>query len=251
MEKEIKTTSNPTTITQTSEKESKLPYVREIKDLKELNNLGCHYINTANQGNSTRMITRSMRWLTVRNGRRRGYMSQEQENACLRIKELLKLDENNIERNLNLSVLLEKDPRHSAGTREYDYIKKLIQIGADVRFVERESKVKLVLQENELYISFSNDFLKMVSIGYHYIGKNKADGVCRYVANMFDRQFEQAQKLTIIDDKIALESKHVGEQMRRAFQLTAREWAIFILTNIASIITGGALTLFFRYFFDL
>lgn len=109
MEKKI--TSNTTVITPSSEKENKFPYVREIRDLKELNSLGCHYINTANQGNSTRMITRSMRWLSVRRGKRGGYMSPEQEKACQRIDELLEMDENNIERNLNLNVLLEKDPR--------------------------------------------------------------------------------------------------------------------------------------------
>ena len=38
-------------------------------------------------------------------------MSPEQEKACQRIDELLEMDENNIERNLNLNVLLEKDPR--------------------------------------------------------------------------------------------------------------------------------------------
>ncbi|MBR0195675.1 MAG: hypothetical protein IJQ32_05505 [Paludibacteraceae bacterium] len=246
MEKEIKTTSN--TVTSPITEERKFPCVREVRDLEELNNLGCHYINTANQGNYTRMITRSMRWLTVRDGNGY-YLSEEQKRACHRIEYLTALDENNIERHLNLNILLEKDPRHSYGP-EYTYIKRLIQIGADVRFVERESKVKLVLQEDELYLSFSNNSDKMVSIGYHYIGKNKADGLCQYIANKFDRQFEKAQKLTIINDKIALESKHVGEQMRRAFHLTDREWAIYVLSIIASIVIGAGLTLFFRYCFD-
>lgn len=243
MEKEIETTSNSVPSPNTEERT--FPYIREVRDLKELNNLGCHYINTANQSNSTRMITRSMRWLTVRRGLG-GYMSQEQEKACQRIKDLLDMDGNNIDRNLNLSVLLEKDPRHSIGSPEYSYIKKLIQIGADVRFVERESKIKLVLQENELYLAFSNNSIRMVSIGYHYIARNRADGLCQYVANKFDRQFEKAQKLTIINDKIAIENKHVGVQMRKAFQLTDREWAIYILSIVASIIIGIALTLFFK-----
>ena len=213
-----------------------LPHVQEIKNLKELNRLGCHYINTANQGNYTRIITRSMRWLTVRRGNH--YMSQEQERACQRIEELLTTDENNIDRQLNLNILLEKDPRYSNGSKEYVYIKNLIQIGADVRFVERESKVKLVQQENELYISFSNDFVKMVSIGYLYIGKNRADGICRYIANMFDRQFETAHKLTVKNDKIVIESANVGEQVRHAFQLSAREWVIIGIGFIASFIAG-------------
>lgn len=242
MEKKIETTSN--SITSPTTEDRKYPYVHEVKDLKELNNLGCHYINTANQSNYTRMITRSMRWLTVRRGRR--YMSPEQERACQRIEHLIEMDENNIERNLNLNVLLEKDPRHSVGSREYTYIKKLIQIGADVRFVERESKVKLVLQENELYLSFSNDSIRMVSIGYHYVARNKADGICRYVANTFDRQFEQAQKLTIIDNRIAIESRPVRAQMRQAFDLTAREWAIYVLSILASILISVTLTIFFK-----
>lgn len=229
-----KTTSNKGA--KSSEKKNDLLYIREVKNLKELNELGCHYINTANQANYTRMITRSMRWLTVRAGN--DYMSSEQEKACKKIEDLINTNENNIDRQLNLYVLLEKDPRNNSKYKEYTYIKNLILLGADVRFTEKESKMKLVLQENELYLSFSNDVFRMVSVGYHYIGKNNADGMCRYFANEFDKQFEQAHKLTVKEDKIVVDNAYIGEQVKHAFHLTAREWAIYVLTLITSFVLG-------------
>lgn len=229
-----KTTSNKGA--KSSEKKNDLLYIREVKNLKELNELGCHYINTANQANYTRMITRSMRWLTVRAGN--DYMSSEQEKACKKIEDLINTNENNIDRQLNLYVLLEKDPRNNSKYKEYAYIKNLILLGADVRFTEKESKMKLVLQENELYLSFSNDVFRMVSVGYHYIGKNNADGMCRYFANEFDKQFEQAHKLTVKEDKIVVDNAYIGEQVKHAFHLTAREWAIYVLTLITSFVLG-------------
>lgn len=216
--------------------ENNLPHIREVKNLKELNELGCHYINTANQANYTRMITRTMRWLTVRAGN--DYMSSEQEKACKRIEDLINTNENNIDRQLNLYVLLERDPRNHSKSKEYAYIKNLILLGADVRFIERESKMKLVLQDNELYLSFSNDVFRMVSVGYHYVGKNKADGLCRYFANEFDKQFEQAHRLTVKEDKIVVDNAYIGEQVKQAFHLTAREWAIYVLTLVTSFILG-------------
>lgn len=216
--------------------ENDLPFIQEVKNLKELNELGCHYINTANQANYTRMITRSMRWLTVRSGN--DYMSLEQEKACKRIEDMINTNENNIDRQLNLYVLLEKDPRNHSKSKEYAYIKDLILLGADIRFTEKESKMKLVLQENELYIAFSYDVFRMVSVGYHYIGKNKADGLCRYFANEFDKQFENAHRLTVKDDKIVMDNAHIGEQVKHAFHLTAREWAIYVLTLVTSFILG-------------
>lgn len=230
----MKTTSNKGA--KSSEKKNDLLYIREVKNLKELNELGCHYINTANQANYTRMITRSMRWLTVRAGN--DYMSSEQEKACKKIEDLINTNENNIDRQLNLYVLLEKDPRNNSKYKEYAYIKNLILLGADVRFTEKESKMKLVLQENELYLSFSNDVFRMVSVGYHYIGKNNADGMCRYFANEFDKQFEQAHKLTVKEDKIVVDNAYIGEQVKHAFHLTAREWAIYVLTLITSFVLG-------------
>lgn len=229
-----KTTSNKGA--KSSEKKNDLLYIREVKNLKELNELGCHYINTANQANYTRMITRSMRWLTVRAGN--DYMSSEQEKACKKIEDLINTNENNIDRQLNLYVLLEKDPRNNSKYKEYAYIKNLILLGADVRFTEKESKMKLVLQENELYLSFSNDVFRMVSVGYHYIGKNNEDGMCRYFANEFDKQFEQAHKLTVKEDKIVVDNAYIGEQVKHAFHLTAREWAIYVLTLITSFVLG-------------
>lgn len=230
----MKTTSNKGA--KSSEKKNNLLYIREVKNLKELNELGCHYINTANQANYTRMITRSMRWLTVRAGN--DYMSSEQEKACKKIEDLINTNENNIDRQLNLYVLLEKDPRNNSKYKEYAYIKNLILLGADVRFTEKESKMKLVLQENELYLSFSNDVFRMVSVGYHYIGKNNADGMCRYFANEFDKQFERAHKLTVKEDKIVVDNAYIGEQVKHAFHLTAREWAIYVLTLITSFVLG-------------
>ena len=224
--------------------ENDSPYIREIKDLNELNAQGCRYILSANHKNYTRIITRSMRWLTVRQGDH--FMSPEQEKACRRINALTFEKTNQIDRNLNLHILLDKDPRCLTGEL-YDasYIKKLILIGADVRFEDRDSKMKLVLQENELYLSFSSDYTKMVNIGYHYIGKSKEDGLCRFIADEFDARFMKAQRLAVVNDKIVLADPTITEKVKTAFNLTSREWAIIFLSIVASFGMGILVSVLF------
>ena len=219
-----------------------LPSIREIRDLKELNALGCHYLLSANHCNYTRITTRSMRWLTVRNGNY--FMTPEQENARRRIDELVIDNVNSIDRNLNLNILLDKDPRNLTGECFDDsYIKKLIVIGADVRFEDRDSKMKLVLQENELYVSFASGFAQTVNIGYHYIAKSKEDRLCRFLADEFDARFMKAQRLAVVNDKIVLADPTMTEKVRTAFKWSLREWASFILSVFASFLIGIIVTI--------
>lgn len=46
--------------------------------------------------------------------------------------------------------------------------------------------MKLVLQDNEVYMSFAHEAAQVVSFGYHYVGESKDDGLCRYMAAEFD-----------------------------------------------------------------
>lgn len=209
-------------------------YIREITDLKELNALGCHYIITANHRHITRIITRSMRWLTVKQDGQ--FMTKEQERARKRIDRLLKESNDNINRNLNIHILLDVDPREQPSNDEcFDesYIKKLIQVGADVRFLERESRMKLVLQDNDVYMSFAYESTQVISIGYHYVGENNDDGLCRFMVDEFDRLFDRAQKLALKNDKIVLASSR-RERIKKAFKLTSREIVIIIISSIIS-----------------
>lgn len=209
-------------------------YICEITDLKELNALGCHYIMTANHRHITRIITRSMRWLTVKQDGQ--FMTKDQERARKRIDRLLNESNDNINRNLNIHILLNVDPReHPSNEEHFDesYIKKLIQVGADVRFLERESRMKLVLQDNEVYISFAHESTQVISIGYHYVGESKDDGLCRFLADEFDRLFDRAQKLALKNDKIVLASSK-WERIKKAFKLTLREIVIIIISSAIS-----------------
>lgn len=70
------------------------PYINKITDLKELNALGCHYLMTANHKHITRIITRSMRWLSVKQDGQ--FMTKEQERAICRLDRLLKKRSDNI-----------------------------------------------------------------------------------------------------------------------------------------------------------
>lgn len=216
----------------------KLPVIREITNLFELNALGCRFFLTANHTNSTQLITRSLRWLTVQHGMH--CMTNEQEAACKRINELIAESDKNIEKSLNIRILLDRDPRKPSKDEICDntHIKKLIQIGADVRFVEHGNRMKMVLQENELFLSFSQEQSKMVSIGYHYVGKSKDDALCQYFLEEFNKQFEKAKKLAVRNEVIVLARKKVSETLASAFNLTAREWVIVGIGVLASIIAS-------------
>lgn len=227
---------------QTSDQKSAVihPVIRKITDLNDLNALGCRYINTANHNNCTRIITRRMRWLTAQRGPQL-FMTPEQEQACERISRLTQENDCNLDRNLNMRILLDQDPcKRSKGESFNDtYIKNLLKVGVDIRFVEKENRMKLVLQDNELFISFAYESPKMVSVGYQYIADNKDDSLCRYVEKEFDRQFELAQKLTLDNNGMIIPDKgSKSEQVKHAFNLTAREWAIIILGFIASFVGG-------------
>lgn len=89
-----------------------LPIIREIKELHDLNALGCHYIISANHKNSTRIITRSMRWLTVQRDEK--CLSKEQEKARKKIDQLIIKSDKSIQKNLNLHILLDRDRRRCA-----------------------------------------------------------------------------------------------------------------------------------------
>lgn len=217
--------------------EVNLPIIKEIKELHDLNALGCHYIISANHKNTTRIITRSMRWLTVQRDEK--CLSKEQEKARKKIDQLIIKSDKSIQKNLNLHILLDRDPRVSPGDGEmFDdtYIKKLISIGADVRYLERENRMKLVLQENELYLSFSQEQSKVVYVGYQYIGVSKDDSLCRYVEDEFDRLFEQAQKLAVKNDEIVLAKTPLWERIKSAFSFSPREKAIMIIGVLISAI---------------
>lgn len=234
MKKKSKSARKPTPDMPSMEENWDGPRIREIIDLKELNALGCHYLNTANHKHITRIITRSMRWLTVKQDEQ--LMTREQEKARKRIDRLLKESNNNINKNLNIHILLDIDPREQPSNEEpFDdsYIKKLIQIGADVRFTERESRMKLVQQDNELYMSFSYESTQMVSIGYHYVGESKDDGLCRFVIEEFDKQFDKAQKLAVKNDKIILAAS-TWSRVKKACKLSLREVVIIIISGLIS-----------------
>lgn len=210
------------------------PHIHKITDLKELNALGCHYLITSNHKHITRIITRSMRWLSVKQDGQ--FMTKEQERAICRLDRLLEKRSDNINRNLNIHILLDIDPREQPTDGELfddSFIKKLIRIGADVRYTEKANRMKLVLQDNEVYMSFAHEAAQVVSFGYHYVGESKDDGLCRYMADEFDVLFDKAQKLALRNDKIVLASSR-WTRIKKAFQLTPREIVIIIITSFIS-----------------
>lgn len=65
-----------------------------------------------------------------------------------------------------------------------------------IRSVGRKSKIKhkkidqLIIKSD---ISIHKNLNLHILLGYQYIGASKDDSLCRYVADEFDRLFEQAQ----------------------------------------------------------
>lgn len=220
-----------------------IPRFREIRDITELNTVGCQYINRANHSDITRIVTRSMRWLTVQHGYE--CISKEQERARRKIEKIEREHHNSVQKSLNLRILLDHDPRVKSSDEpmsDNTYIEKLLKIGADIRFIERNNKVKMVLQKSNIFIAIAQEYSQVVSVGYQYLGRGNTNGLYHYLEEEFDKQFSNAQKLAIKDGKIVLAKASWGTRIKKAMDLSDREWIIIFIGALVGALMGFALT---------
>jgi hypothetical protein len=99
----------------------------------------------------------------------------------------------------NMKVLLLTkpfNPQSSTDKESVAALKKLLVVGADIRYKEISTIERIILFKNELFVSYSSILSKPVSKGWYYRG-NSDDLMIYNYRNIFESEFSKAKKLKL------------------------------------------------------
>lgn len=202
--------------------------IRIIDNHSELNSVGCHFFTTANESQVTRVSSTKLRWLSLRT-QAGDYFTEEQGKAMERIKSL---EVNNGKSSglgkLNMRILLFCDPTKESPD-DAMHIFKLLKAEADIRYSNRTSSTKVIIQGNSLYLSYAPDVSKVVNSGILYTGRMVNDPVIEHHKCEFDSIFDSARKLTIRNEKIVFEDVGLSRIWKAMRSISAKDWILLIL----------------------
>lgn len=213
--------------------------VKILNTHKELSEYGCRYFLKTSESHVTRVTSTELRWLTVRRGDG-GFYTQVQEEACSYIDELALNFESDEWDKINMKILLYVNPI----TSQHLHIIKLLKCGADIRYISEDNSTKVLIQDNELYLTFASSKEKVVNSGIVYVGNKVGDPLISHYVADFDNKFAKARKLVLKDGRIVFHDRGLRNVYKTIMSYEMKDWLTLILGAILGTLFGLSSLLF-------
>lgn len=214
--------------------------VKILNTHKDLNEYGCGYFLKTNESHITRVTSTELRWLTVRNGDG-SFFTSAQEEAYAYIDNIANDYGTDEWDKINMRILLYVNPTIS----QHPHIIKLLQCGADIRYIKESNSTKVLIQDNELYLTFSPSIDKVVNSGIVYVGQKNNDPLIKHYAKEFDEKFALAKKVTLKNGKIVFKERGIRNIYNILKGYEMNDWLNLVLGAILGTLFGLC-TLFFK-----
>lgn len=207
--------------------------IKVLNTHKDLNEFGCKYFLNTNEFHTTRITSTELRWLTVRDGSGAFYTTTQRE-ACSYINDLAK-DFGSAEWDkINMKILLYVDPTKA----QHPHIKTLLMCGAEIRYLNEINNTRVVIQDNELYLTFSTSIDKVVNSGIVYVGQKINDPLISYYIQEFDSKYASARKVKLEKEQIVFEKRGVANLIQIINSYDTKDWLNLILGAILGTLFG-------------
>lgn len=213
--------------------------VKILNTHKELNEYGCRYFLETSESHVTRVTSTELRWLTVRKGDG-GFFTPAQEEACSYIDDLALNYESDEWDKINMKILLYIDPT----VAQHPHIIKLLKCGAEIRYVAENNTTKVLIQDNELYLTFSSSKDKVVNSGIVYIGNKVGDPLVNHYVTEFDHKFATAKRIILKKGKIVYQERGLINVYKTIKSYETKDWLNLILGAILGALFGLSSLLF-------
>lgn len=216
-----------------------MAHVKLIKTHEQLNSTGCNLLLQANESTLIRLTSTEMRWLTIKKENSNDYFTDEQKQVCEYISDMANSYGGENWEKLNVRILLYVNPLK----KQDEHMKKLIQAGADVRYISMINTTKIVLLENQLFISFARSFDKVVSTGLLYTGNIRNDPLIEYYKKLFDDAFDRARKITLNNGVLVFTDNWLKAMIKCVKMYGIRDWIPLVIGAVLGTILGGIVSL--------
>lgn len=213
--------------------------IKILNTHKDLNEFGCKYFLRTNEFHTTRITSTELRWLTVRDGNG-GFYTTTQEEACTYIKDLAKNFGSAEWDKINMKILLYVDPTKA----QHSHIKFLLKCGAEIRYLNETSNTRVIIQDNELYLTFSTSIDKVVNSGVVYIGQKINDPLVNYYIQDFDSKYASARKVMLENEQIVFDKRGFANLMQIIRSYDTKDWLNLVLGAVFGTLFGLCTLLF-------
>ena len=213
--------------------------VKIINTHKELNEYGCRYFLNTSESHLTRVTSTELRWLTVRKSDGE-FFTPFQEEACSYIDNLALNYESEEWDKINMKVLLYVDPTIA----QHPHIIKLLKCGAEIRYILENNTTKVLIQDNELYLTFSSSKEKVVNSGVVYVGNKVDDPLIHHYSTEFDQKFASAKRVILKDGRIVYEESGLVNIYKTIKSYETKDWLNLVLGAILGSLFGLSSLLF-------
>lgn len=207
--------------------------VKLIDGHKDLNAIGCLFFINLTESAVTRVTSSDLRWLSLRENDDE-YITPNQKEACDKIENILSRFHGSEWNKINLKVLLFTNPTKSTNP----YLIKLINCGADIRYIRSSSKIRLATCKNLLYLTLSTHQKNVVNSGILYSGRTQQDPLIDYYTSWFDKKFATARKTKVKKGKVTFDDSF-WEQVKTGYaRMESKDWIGLIFGAILGALIG-------------
>ncbi len=207
--------------------------VKLIDGHKDLNATGCSFFINLTESVVTRVTSSDLRWLSLRENEDE-FITPNQKEACDKIENILSHFHGSEWNKINLKVLLFSNPTKSANP----YLVKLINCGADIRYIKSSSKIRLAICKNLLYLTLSTTPKNVVNSGMLYSGRTQQDPLIDFYTSWFDTKFASARKTKVKNGKVVFDDSF-WEQVKIGYnRMDSKDWIGLILGAILGALIG-------------
>ena len=100
------------------------------------------------------------------------------------------------------------------------------------------NNTKIVIQDNEIYLTFSSSMYKVVNSGAVYIGQETNDPLINHYIEEFDSKYAMARKVMLSDGKIVFEKRGISNIVSIIKSYDTKDWVNLILGAILGTLLG-------------
>ena len=207
--------------------------IKIIENHTQLNDQGCQFFLSSNENIVTRMTSSEVRWLSLRTSKNE-FISDSQ---VLAYEYINKIAENYKESDwdkINMKILLNSNP---IGKQD-EHIKTLIMCGADVRYLNEKTPIKIILQKNKLYITIAPSIERVVNSGVLYTGRTINDPLIDYYKEEFDQKFAKARQVILVNEQLRFRKRNIKEILQMIKNIEMQDWFILILGTVLGGLVG-------------